>query len=249
MQAFWRKSKFIMRIAEAILIPQFQDLQRTFITQFVSSIASRVPSGAVIVDAGAGEGWYRNYFSHANYIAIDYGIGDSRWDYSKLNILCDLKDIPFKNNGIPFILCTQTLEHVPKPPVVVTEFYRVMSLDGEIFCTMPFLADYHHQEPYDFFRFTKYAVENIFKTAGFHDILINPLDGYYTLLVLCLQNGLRRLGRRINERPAVIRGVIFVIRRTLTFVLRWMNRFAWFLDQKDEFRYRFALGFSVIARK
>jgi SAM-dependent methyltransferase len=236
-------------IDHIILIPQFQDFQRTQITQFVASIASRIPSGALIVDAGAGEGWYRGYFSHANYIAIDYGIGDAKWDYSKLNVLCDLIDIPFKNQSVAFILCTQTLEHVQKPQLVVTEFYRVLSPGGEIFCTMPFLADYHHQEPYDYFRYTKYGVESLFRTAGFREIAINPLGGYYTLLVLCLQNGLRRLGRRNSERLMVIRGIVFIVRRVLTLLLRWMNRIAWFLDRKDERRYLFALGFSVIAKK
>lgn len=241
--------EFLKGLVDIILIPQFQDFQRTQVTQFVASIAPRVPPRALIVDAGAGERWYRGYFFHANYIAIDYGIGDAKWDYSKLNALCDLTDIPFKSQSVQFILCTQTLEHVQKPQSVVTEFYRVISPGGEIFCTMPFLADYHHQEPYDYFRYTKYGVESLFRTAGFREITINPLGGYYTLLVLCLQNGLRRLGRQNSERLFVIRGIVFIIRRALTLLLRWMNRIAWFLDRKDESRYRFALGFSVIAKK
>src|SRR3989339_212973 len=95
-------------IDRIILIPQFQDFQRTQVTEFVASIVPRIPPGALIVDAGTGEGWYRGYFSHANYIAIDYGIGDAKWDYSKLNALCDLTDIPFKSQSVQFILCTQT---------------------------------------------------------------------------------------------------------------------------------------------
>ena len=129
------------------------------------------------------------------------------------------------------------------------EFYRVISPDGEIFCTLPFIGDAHHQEPYDYFRFSIYGVEILFRAAGFREIDINPFGGYYTLLVSCLQNGVRRLDRWNRGRLFAIRGIVFIVRRVLIFLLRWMNRIAWFLDQKDVRRYRFALGFSVVARK
>lgn len=78
---------------------------------------------------------------------------------------------------------------------------------------------------------------------------INPPGGYYTLFVLCLQNRVRQLGRLNRERPLVVRTIVDILRKMLMFMLRWMNRFAWFLDRKDERCYLFALGFSVVAKK
>ena len=95
-----------MNLVDSILLPHFQDFHRTSVDQFVKSIASRVPSGVLIIDAGAGEGRYRSLFSHAKYIAMDFGIGEPTWDYSKLDVLCDLKEIPLKSQSVPFILCT-----------------------------------------------------------------------------------------------------------------------------------------------
>ena len=62
----------------------------------VRSLAERLPAGARVLDAGAGEGQYARYFSRQRYAGVDLGVGDAAWDYSKLDALADLTALPFR---------------------------------------------------------------------------------------------------------------------------------------------------------
>ncbi len=238
-----------MTIREAILQHRFQFLDRTLIGEFVQAMAGTIPEGSVVIDAGAGEGMYKHLFAHTRYIALDRGIGDAVWDYSKLDVICDVHELPIKTGGIPFVLCTQTLEHISRPHVVVSELFRILSAGGKAFCTIPFLVDGHHQEPYDFFRYTKYAAEDIFTRAGFRQVEVQPIGGYNTLMVSLFQKGMFRFIERQQHRPKFVLYTWVLLQRIIFVFVRWVNRFAYWRDRKDPDRYKFAMGFTVTATK
>lgn len=236
-------------LLSAIRSIEHQDFHRTSVERFVRSVAPRVSNGAVIVDAGAGEAWYKPFFAHAQYFAFDYAVGDAAWDYSHLDCICDLHSIPLRTASIPYILCTQTLEHIKMPQRVVDEFCRILKPGGSVFCTMPFIADAHHQEPHDFYRYTAYAAEYLFKSAGFDEVVVSPMGGYNTLMVSLFQKGVYRFVAMQARRGKAIRFIARILQKIMFQVSRWMNRLAWRQDQKDPQRYKFALGFTVIATK
>jgi SAM-dependent methyltransferase len=236
-------------LSSSFLAREYQDFHRFSVTQFVESVAPFVKAGAIIVDAGAGEGWYKHLFAHAHYIALDYAVGDAAWDYSKIDVVCDLHAVPLKSSSIPYVLCTQTLEHVQRPHTVLSELYRVLAHEGMLFCSLPFIGDAHHQEPYDYYRYTRYAIEYLFRDAGFKGVNIVPIGGYNTLLVSLIQKGLFRYAERHAGRPKAITVAVVFIQRFLFLVLRWANKLAWGRDQKDANRYRYAMGFTVVAKK
>jgi SAM-dependent methyltransferase len=228
---------------------EYQDFHRTAVSRFVESVAPSVPAGAVIIDAGAGEAWYKPLFSHARYIGLDYAVGDAAWDYSKLDVVCDLHVVPLKTNSVSFALCTQTLEHVQQPHTVLTELSRILAPGGTLFCSLPFIGDAHHQEPHDFFRYTRYAVDYLFKMAGFTNVEVTPIGGYNTLLVSLIQKGMHRYQERHANRPRIVTMPIAFLQKFLFLLTRWANKLAWTQDQKDPDRYRYAMGFTVIAKK
>lgn len=238
-----------MQSSPAFLAREYHDFHRTSVARFVESVAPTVPAGATIVDAGAGEAWYEPLFAQARYIALDYAVGDSAWDYSKLDVVCDLHIVPLKTNSVPYVLCTQTLEHIQRPHVVLAELYRILLPGGTLFCSLPFIGDAHHQEPYDFFRYTRYAVDYLFTSSGFSEVTISPIGGYNTLLVSLLQKGLYRYAEKNVKRPWIIAAPMHLLQKFLFLLTRWANILAWKQDQKDHDRYRFAMGFTVIAKK
>src|SRR5687767_5658134 len=61
----------------------------------VKAFASTLPSGAAVLDAGAGEGQYSALFAGYRYVGVDLGIGDSAWSYRDLDIVADLAQLPF----------------------------------------------------------------------------------------------------------------------------------------------------------
>jgi len=156
-----------------------QDVGRWFVTRFVQETARSLPSGTALLDAGAGESVYKKFFAHCDYRAIDLAIGESRWNYSNLDFVGPLDNMPIDDDKFDAVLCTQVLEHLEWPRESVKEMYRVLKPGGRLFVTVP-MAHPEHQTPYDFFRYTSYGLESICRHAGFQAIKITPFGGMWT---------------------------------------------------------------------
>jgi SAM-dependent methyltransferase len=130
----------------------------------------------LVLDAGAGRGPYRKLFKHAQYETADFAqLGTN---YTKLDYICDLIDIPVEDARFDRVLFNQVLEHVNDPPAVLAELYRVLKPNGQILCTCP-LYFQEHQKPHDYFRYTKYGLRHLFEQAGFEVTRISWLEGYF----------------------------------------------------------------------
>src|SRR5687768_15401983 len=88
-----------------------------------ASFAKMIPSGAMVLDAGAGAAPYKPLLSHALYESADFELFDQ--PYAKSTYVCDLKEIPVEDGRYDFVLFNQVLEHVPYPAAVLKELYRV----------------------------------------------------------------------------------------------------------------------------
>ena len=110
----------------------------------------------ITLDIGAGKSPYQKFFKNSTkYIKLD------KFDYDdKQDIIADADKIPLKNNSIDSVVCFQLLEHVKDPQKVVSEIYRVLKKDGVCLLTTH-MASALHGEPYDYFRFTKYALKDV----------------------------------------------------------------------------------------
>jgi ubiquinone/menaquinone biosynthesis C-methylase UbiE len=98
----------------------------------------QIPSGALVLDAGSGEGQYKSYFAHTCYTGIDLAVGDETWNYRGLDVLGDLQRLPFNDNTFDAAVCIQTLEHVNEPMRVTNEIGRVLKPGG-----LTLISDFH----------------------------------------------------------------------------------------------------------
>lgn len=118
-----------------------------------------IPAGARILDAGAGELSKKKYCEHLDYVSQDFGKyegkGDSKglqtgsWDQSKLDIVCDIANIPEPSESFDAILCTEVFEHLPDPLLALREFSRLLRPGGVLLLTAPFGSSVHFA-PYFF---------------------------------------------------------------------------------------------------
>ncbi len=156
----------------------------------VAEFAARLPAGARVLDAGAGEGRYAERFRHQRYTGVDLGIGDAAWDYSGLDVLADLGRLPFPDHCFDALLNLVTIEHVPDPARVVRELGRVLRPGGEVLLVAP--QDWEvHQAPHDYYRYTRFGLAHLLGQAGFEAVRIEAVGGYFRLLARRLLNGVQ----------------------------------------------------------
>jgi SAM-dependent methyltransferase len=157
------------------------DRGRMCIDEFVETISKELPADTLLLDAGAGECWYKDRFPHLKYFSVDFGLGKGSWDYTGLDVVANLLKLPFKDNSFDAVLCTQVLEHINLPGDFVKELYRVLKPGGNLYLTAP-QGFKEHQLPYDFFRYTSYGLRFLFEQAGFDIEYINPMGGFFFFL-------------------------------------------------------------------
>jgi SAM-dependent methyltransferase len=156
----------IERLYRTVSRSRWESPPRLLVDRFVAKIAQELATGSWILDAGAGECIYASAFCHCNYISCDQAIGDPSWNYRRVTVVGDLASLPFRECAFDAVLCTQTLEHVSEPQLVVREMAMLLKPGGRLYLTVPFLGDPLHQEPYDFYRYTKYSLKRLVENAG-----------------------------------------------------------------------------------
>ena len=122
--------------------------------------------GGDLIDIGCGEKPYEKYFNVAKYIGIEI-IGGSHDEAKKnQNMYYDGVNLPFENQSIDWILCTEVLEHVAEPSAFLGECNRVLKNSGGIILSTPQTWGLH-EEPFDFYRYTKYGLKYLLEKNGF----------------------------------------------------------------------------------
>jgi SAM-dependent methyltransferase len=205
----------------------------TSIEDAVGEFAASLPGQVLVLDAGAGEGSYKHNFVKQRYVALDLAVGDTQWDYSKLDVVGDLSCLPFRDSTFAASLNVVTLEHVREPGQVVRELGRTLAPGGRLLLIAPHEWE-EHQQPHDYFRYTRYGLEYLLKQAGFAEVEIRPVGGFFRLLSRRLLNALQ-----FFPGPLMILAAIFFVPPALVLPL---------FEPLDR-RRNFTLGYICSARR
>ncbi len=126
----------------------------------------------------------KRYVNNDEIIAINLGSGNSRLSdkilnidiflYDNVDIVCDIENLPFKENSIDIVFNIAVLEHVKNPEKVVNEINRVLKKNGIIISFFPFIQAFH-ASPYDFSRRTNEGMKVLYK--DFDIIDLKPAGG------------------------------------------------------------------------
>lgn len=131
-----------------------------------------------LLDVGCGEKPYKRMIK--DYIDEHIGLDHKNTFHNKSNI--DLfgtaYDIPVENNSFDTILCTAVLEHLEEPSKAIKEANRILKKGGYAIYTVP-LFWHLHEEPRDFYRYTKYGLKYLFEKNNFEIIELKPLSGFW----------------------------------------------------------------------
>jgi len=120
-----------------------------------------------------------------------------------LNLRLELPDATFDT-----ALLTSVLEHIRRPEALLHECARILKPGGRVFLQVPF-AYWLHEEPFDYFRYTRHALTSLGQDAGLEIETIEAVGNDVDVLIdisakrLCSStNGLVRRAGRILQRRA-----------------------------------------------
>ena len=178
------------------------------------AFAESIPAGALVLDAGAGDAPYRSLLAHTRYESADFEQVDKR--YAKSTYVCDLSAIPVEDGRFDAIFFNQVMEHLPEPKLAIRELYRVLKPGGRMIFTAPLFYE-EHEQPYDFYRYTQFAVRYLFTGAGFQIDRLDWLEGYYSTVAYQMN----RMARYLPTRPAAVApGALGYVLAPFMFLLR-----------------------------
>jgi SAM-dependent methyltransferase len=168
-----------------------------------------------VLDYGSGEAKYRELIQpySETYITFD------EKDGAGVDIVGNVMDSQLADASFDTILCTQVLEHVPKPGRVVGEIARMLAHGGYAIITAPFMASFH-ADPDDYFRYSVSGLTALIDEVGLESITSGRIGGPF----LVSAEALRFLIANPYDarRPSAIRRKI----------VRYSHRVAGWLDTK-----------------
>lgn len=156
--------------------------------RWLKAALAQIPAGARILDAGAGELQFREYCDHLDYVSQDFGgydgTGDNAglqtttWDQSRIDILCDITNIPEPDGSFDAVMCVEVFEHLPEPVAALRELTRLLKPGGTIVLTAPFCALTHFSPYFYQTGFSRYFYEYWLADLGY-DMVDLQLNGNY----------------------------------------------------------------------
>ena len=187
--------------------------------------ASQFVSGR-LMDIGCGNKPYKRLFSETS---EHLGCDIVQSSEGEADIVCDVLNIPCSDESFDSVLSTQVIEHVSEPQSLCNEAFRILKPKGYFVVSGP-MYWYLHEEPYDYYRFTKYGFRHMLEKAGFEVVEEIPNGGKWAMLGLTSIHTIQ--STRFNR----------------IFVIKWINRIFSHLDKK-KFDGISTSNYVIVARK
>jgi SAM-dependent methyltransferase len=181
-----------------------------------------------LADIGCGTKPYRAMMAPLvrEHVGVDHAA--CLHDQSNVDLFGTAYAIPAGDASFDCAMCTAVLEHLEEPEQAVRECFRVLKPGGVAVYSVPFI--WHlHEEPRDFYRFTKYGLAHVFTKAGFEVVEIKPLSGFFTTFGTLLGYYLCRLNRGIVRPTRLVPATVVTIQLLAMLLDRWSRdeRYTW----------------------
>jgi 2-polyprenyl-3-methyl-5-hydroxy-6-metoxy-1,4-benzoquinol methylase len=197
-------------------------------------------SKASVLDIGCGNKPYEILFQE--YSSSYTGCDVVQSSDQKVDVICEATALQFAEASFDTVFSTQVIEHVADPFQMIAESYRVLKPGGHIIVSAPLTWELH-EEPYDFFRYTKYGLKAMFEKYGFTIVELKPNGGKWAALIQLNLNIIYSTFKRKSFLTKVLKGLFINLRFTAL-----INRVALWLD-RNYFDDVLTLNYVIVAQK
>ena len=151
----------------------------------------------------------------------------------------DIQNMDMINdNSYDSAVCFEVLEHVRRPAKALSEIFRILKPAASIILSVPHLSRLH-EEPHDYFRYTKYGIQFLLEDAGFKVVEVNAHGGLFSFL-----------GHQFFSFFICLFWHIPVIKHIAFFLNKWLCvKPCYFLDKAFGRNQIFACGYICVAQK
>jgi ubiquinone/menaquinone biosynthesis C-methylase UbiE len=80
-------------------------------------------------------------------------------DYKNVDIIADLKNVPFRDSCAQMIVSNSVLEHIYDYQLVISEIHRILEKNGILYLCVPSVCRQHHS--IDYHRWTAEGLERL----------------------------------------------------------------------------------------
>lgn len=148
-------------------------VDRWLLRQQILANIARLHGRVLNVGSGQAER-YRLPTTVTDYVRLDVTAGPN------VDVVGRAEALPFPNASFDAIISTQVFEHVENPEQAAQEVGRVLKNNGTLLITIPQWNELH-EEPHDYWRYTRYGLQSLFERHGFKLISMEQRGGYFSM--------------------------------------------------------------------
>ncbi|MHB8522752.1 MAG: class I SAM-dependent methyltransferase [Limisphaerales bacterium] len=170
--------------------------------------ASQYAQGRLL-DLGCGNAPYGRWFRSRveSYIAVDHPpVGE------RAQVGASAERLPFTDAAFDTILCTQVLEHVPRPWLAAAEITRLTKPAGILILSCPQYWEMH-EVPHDYFRFTPFGLRVLFPESHWEWLEHRQQGSTWAIIGCALWQSFGTFGRGKRLMSFVLNPVFLVLDR------------------------------------
>ena len=177
---------------------------------------------------------YRDYIDDV--VCVDWP--DSLHVNRYIDFYANLAEVlPITDGSFDTIILSDVLEHLPEPAKAWQEMARVLRPRGKLILNVPFYY-WLHEEPHDYYRYTRHALRQFAEGAGFEVLVIESIGGVPEVLGDVTAKYLAMRGGRAKRRAKLV-----------NFLVEHFLRSSAGRRMSERTAERFPLGYFMIGEK
>jgi SAM-dependent methyltransferase len=235
----WAPSKFVLK--DGRLLPSHDPAELGIGSRLVAECmayqyqkALEAHARGTLLDLGCGKVPFYEVYRHRvdEVVCVDWD--NSLHGNKHLDFTRDLnQDLDLPAGHFDTVILSDVLEHIRKPEKLLAQIQKLLRPGGTVIVGVPFYY-WIHEDPFDFYRYTRFALTAMAEENGFEVCYIEEAGGAPEILG-------DLLGKLMSPIPFVQRGFVACV--------RGLRRTSIFRKLSERTKRRFPLGYLMVIRR